>query len=247
MFMNNNQTIEKLRKMRINAMAELHMQHVKNNQITDVTPDDYLAMLTDHEWEDRQNKKVQRLLKQAGFRQNASLSDVSYNENRNLDKNMFQRLSSLDFIARKENLILTGPSGVGKSYLAQALGHQACMLEYKVFYTITSRLFKRFKLSKVDGTYMKALNKLSKMDVLILDDFGLQSFDNHDREIMMDVIDDRHNRKTTIVSSQIPVSFWYDIIGEGTIADAILDRLVNSSHRIDLKGESLRKGILKTV
>src|SRR6056297_2044348 len=245
MFMNNNQTIKKLRKMRINAMAELHMQHVKNNQITDVTPDDYLAMLTDHEWEDRQNKKVQRLLKQAGLRQNASLSDVSYNENRNLDKNMFQRLSSLDFIARKENLILTGPSGVGKSYLAQALGHQACMLEYKVFYTITSRLFKRFKLSKVDGTYMKALNKLSKMDLLILDDFGLQSLDNHDREIMMDVIDDRYNQKSTIVSSQIPVSVWYDIIGEGTIADAILDRLINSSHRIDLNGDSLRKDILK--
>src|SRR6056297_698347 len=243
--MSNNQTIEKLKKMRINAMAELHLQHVKNNQLTDVTPDDYLALLTDHEWEERQNKKIQRLLKQAGFRQNASLSDVSYNENRNLDKNMFQRLSSLDFIARKENLILTGPSGVGKSYLAQAIGHQACMLEYKVFYTITSRLFKRFKLSKVDGTYMKALNKLSKMDVLILDDFGLQSLDNHDREIMMDVIDDRYNQKSTIVSSQIPVSVWYDIIGEGTIADAILDRLINSSHRIDLNGDSLRKDILK--
>ena len=171
--MNNNQTIEKLKKMRINAMAELHLQHVKNNQLTDVTPDDYLALLTDHEWEERQNKKIQRLLKQAGFRQKATLAEVSYSESRNLDKNMFQRLSSLDFMARKENIIFTGPSGVGKSYLAQALGHQACMMEYKVFYTITSRLFKRFKLSKVDGTYMKELNKLSKMDLLILDDFGL--------------------------------------------------------------------------
>ncbi len=243
--MNNNQTVEKLRKMRINAMSELHMQHVENNQLTDVTPDDYLAMLTDHEWEDRQNKKVQRLLKQAGFRQGATLSDVSYSENRDLDKNMFQRLSSLDFIARKENIILTGPSGVGKSFLAQALGHQACMSGYKVLYTVTSRFLKRFKLSKVDGTYMKELNRISKMDVLVLDDFGLQSFDKQDRETLMDVIDDRYNQKTTIVSSQIPVSVWYDIIGEGTIADAILDRLVNSSHRIDLKGDSLRKGILK--
>jgi len=244
--MNNNQTIEKLRKMRINAMADLHMQHVKNNQLSQVTPDDYLALLTDHEWEDRQNKKIQRLLKQAGFRENATLADVNYSQSRNLDKNMFQRLSSLDFIGRKENLIFTGPSGVGKSYLAQALGHQACMMEYKVLYSITSRLFKRFKLSKVDGTYMKELSKLSKMDVLILDDFGLQSLDKHDRETLMDIIDDRHNQKTTIVSSQIPVSAWYDIIGEGTIADAILDRLVNTAHRIDLKGDSLRKGILKT-
>ena len=244
--MNNNQTIEKLKKMRINAMAELHLQHVKNNQLTDVTPDDYLALLTDHEWEERQNKKIQRLLKQAGFRQKATLAEVSYSESRNLDKNMFQRLSSLDFMARKENIIFTGPSGVGKSYLAQALGHQACMMEYKVFYTITSRLFKRFKLSRVDGTYMKELNKLSKMDLLILDDFGLQSLDKHDRETLMDIIDDRYNQKSTIVSSQIPVSVWYDIIGEGTIADAILDRLINSSHRIDLNGDSLRKGILKT-
>jgi DNA replication protein DnaC len=244
--MNNNQTIEKLKKMRINAMAELHLQHVKNNQLTDVTPDDYLALLTDHEWEERQNKKIQRLLKQAGFRQKATLAEVSYSESRNLDKNMFQRLSSLDFIARNENIIFTGPSGVGKSYLAQTLGHQACMMEYKVFYTITSRLFKRFKLSRADGTYMKELNKLSKMDVLILDDFGLQSLDKHDRETLMDIIDDRYNQKSTIVSSQIPVSVWYDIIGEGTIADAILDRLINSSHRIDLNGDSLRKGILKT-
>jgi len=244
--MSNNQTIEKLKKMRINAMAELHVQHVKNNQLTDVTPDDYLALLTDHEWEERQNKKIQRLLKQAGFRQKATLAEVSYSESRNLDKNMFQRLSSLDFIAREENLIFTGPSGVGKSYLAQALGHQACMMEYKVFYKITSRLFKRFKLSRVDGTYMKELNKLSKMDLLILDDFGLQSLDKHDRETLMDIIDDRYNQKSTIVSSQIPVSVWYDIIGEGTIADAILDRLINSSHRIDLNGDSLRKGILKT-
>ena len=243
--MNNNQTIEKLRKMRINAMAELHLQQVKNNQLMDVTPDDYLALLTDHEWEERQNKKIQRLLKQAGFRQKATIADVDYQAGRQLDKNMFQRLSSLDFIARNENIIFTGPSGVGKSYLAQALGHQACMMEYKVVYAITSRMFKRFKLSKVDGTYMRELNKLSKADVLILDDFGLQSLDKHDRETLMDIIDDRYNQKTTIVSSQIPVSTWYDIIGEGTIADAILDRMVNSSHRIDLNGPSLRRDILK--
>ncbi len=116
----------------------------------------------------------------------------------------------------------------------------------KVLYTNTARLFTRFKLSKSDGTYIKELNKLQKVDLLILDDFGLQAFDNHAREILMDVIDDRYNKFSTIVSSQIPVSVWYDIIGEGTIADAILDRIVNSSHRIDLKGESLRKGILKT-
>jgi DNA replication protein DnaC len=243
--MNNNQTIEKLKQMRLGAMAQLHHQYVNNNQLTDTTADEYLALLTDHEWEDRQNRKIDRLFKQANFRQKASLAEVNYSSSRNLDKNMFVRLGSLDFITRKENVILTGASGVGKSYLAQALGHQACMMEYKTVYSNTARLFKKLKLSKVDGTYLKELNKLLKADLLILDDFGLQAFDNHARETLMDIIDDRYNKTSTILSSQIPVSAWYDIIGEGTIADAILDRLVNSSHRIDLKGESLRKGVLK--
>lgn len=243
--MNNNQTIEKLKQMRLGAMAQLHLQHVKNNQLNDVTADEYLALLTDHEWEDRQNRKIDRLFKQANFRQKASLAEVNYSSTRNLDKNMFVRLGSLDFITRKENVILTGASGVGKSYLAQALGHQACLMGYKTVYSNTARLFKKLKLSKIDGTYLKELNKLVKADLLILDDFGLQAFDNHARETLMDIIDDRYNKTSTILSSQIPVSAWYDIIGEGTIADAILDRIVNSSHRIDLKGESLRKGVLK--
>lgn len=243
--MNNNQTIEKLKQMRLSAMAEMHLQHVKNNQFNKVTPDEYLALLTDHEWEDRQGKKISRLLTPASFRQKATIADVSYSENRNLDKNMFNRLSTLDFMKKNENIIITGASGVGKSYLAQALGNQACMMGYKTLYYNTARLLARLKLSKVDGTYIKELTKLAKADLLIIDDFGLQAFDNHAREALMDIIDDRFNKTSTIVSSQIPVSVWYDIIGEGTIADAILDRLVNSSHRIDLKGESLRKGILK--
>lgn len=243
--MNNNQTVEKLRQMRISAMADLHQQNVKSNQLVNLTADEYIGLLTDHEWEDRQQKKINRLLNQAGFKQKASIAEVSYAETRNLDKNMFNRLETLDFIKKSENIILTGPSGVGKSFLAQALGYQACLMGYKVVYSNTARFFTRLKLAKVDGTYIKELQKLLKVNLLILDDFGLQAFDNHARETLMDIIDDRYNSKSTIVSSQIPVSSWYDIIGEGTIADAILDRLVNSSHRIDLKGESLRKGILK--
>ena len=243
--MNNNQTIEKLKQMRLGAMAQLHHQYVNNNQLNDITADEYLALLADHEWEDRENRKIDRLFKQANFRQQASLAEVNYTSSRNLDKNMFNRLGTLDFMTRKENVILTGASGVGKSYLAQALGHQACTMGYKTIYTNTARLFKKLKLGKVDGTYLKELNKLLKADLLILDDFGLQAFDNHARETLMDIIDDRYNKTSTILSSQIPVSAWYDIIGEGTIADAILDRIVNSSHRVDLKGESLRKGVLK--
>lgn len=243
--MNNNQTIEKLKQMRLGAMASLHLQHIKDNRLESLTADEYLALLTDHEWDHRQNRKIDRLLTQANFRQKANLTDVNYTQNRNLDKNMFTRLGTLDFMNRKENIILTGASGVGKSYLAQALGHEACMMGHRTIYSNTARLFKKLKLSKMDGTYLKELKKLLKADLLILDDFGLQAFDNHARETLMDIIDDRYNKSSTILSSQIPVSAWYDIIGEGTIADAILDRIVNSSHRIDLKGESLRKGVLK--
>ena len=245
--MNNEQTIEKLKQMRLGAMAQLHLQYIRDNGVADITADEYLALLTDHQWEDRQNRKIQRLLKQAGFAQTANLAEVNYAQQRNLDRNMFARLGTLDFMARKENIILTGASGTGKSYLAQALGHQACMMEHRAIYANTARLFKRLKLCKVDGTYLKELDKILKTDLLILDDFGLQSFDNHAREALMDIIDDRYNKASTIIASQIPVSAWYDIIGESTIADAILDRIVNSSHRLDLKGESLRKGIIKNA
>lgn len=199
--MNNNETIEKLKHMRLGAMAELHDQHVKSNQFNDITPDEYLALLADHEWEYRQNKKVDRLIQQSQFRQKATVEEVNYAESRNLDKNMFHRLSTLDFMGKNENIILIGASGVGKSYLAQALGHQACITGKKVYYTNTSRLLAKLKLSKVDGTYIKELRKLSKIDLLILDDFGLQAFDNHAREALMDIIDDRHKQSYRILSN----------------------------------------------
>lgn len=243
--MNNNQTIEKLQQMRLSAMAQLHRQQLENNQYSNQTPDEYLALLTDHEWEHRYNRKIQRLIKQSGFRQKAWVEEVQYDNARNLNKNMFQRLATLNFMLKSENLIITGPSGVGKSYLAQALGYQACFQEKKVYYSPTARLFNRLKLSKLDGTYIKEIQKLNKVHLLILDDFGLQAFDNFARDTLMDLIDERFGQSSTIIASQLPVSAWYEIIGENTIADAILDRIVNSSHRIDLKGESLRKGILQ--
>ena len=242
--MNNNQTIEKLKQMRLTAMAQLHGQYVENHQYSECSADEYLALLTDHEWENRYNRKIQRLIQQANFRQKASVEEVSYKDGRHLDKNMFQRLATLGFIAKKENLIITGSSGVGKSYLAQALGYQACFQEHKVLYSTTARLLNRLKLSKLDGTYLKEIQKLNKVQLLILDDFGLQAFDNFARETLMDIIDERFANTSTIIASQLPVSTWYEIIGESTIADAILDRIVNSSHRIQLQGESLRKGII---
>lgn len=242
--MNNNQTVEKLRTMRISAMAELHLSQLKTNQTVQHTADEYLALLTDHEFESRHNKKVERLINTARFKQSASIAEIDYATQRNLEKNMFQRLANLEFLKQKQNIILTGASGVGKSYLAQAIGNQACMMAHRVAYHTTARLLNKLKLAKLDGTYHRELKKLLKIDLLILDDFGLQAFDNQARESLIDIIDDRFNKCSTIVASQLPVSIWYEIIGEGTIADAILDRIVNSSHRIDLKGHSMRKGII---
>ncbi|MTH31093.1 ATP-binding protein [Myroides pelagicus] len=239
--MDNNQTIEKLKAMRLNDMALLHDRHLQDNTITSFTIDEYIALLTDHEYENRQNRKIERLIKQAGFRQNASIADINYTHHRDLDKNAFNRLTTLDFIRKKQNVILTGVSGVGKSYLAQALGHQACLMEYKVLYFNTANLFNMLKSSKVDGTYLREIKKILKCDLLILDDFGLQPFDNLIREALFDIVDQRYNQASIILASQIPVSAWYPLIGENTIADAVLDRIVNSSHRINLTGDSMRK------
>jgi len=181
--------------------------------------------------------------KQTQIHYSKSMVEVNFN---NVRIAIHERVFSKGiYITKKENIIITDPSGVGKSYLSQAMGHQACLAELKVIYTNTARLFTRLKLAKVVGTYLKEIYKLNKTDLLILDDFGLQAFDNFARETLLDIIDERFNKCSTKVSSQLPVSTWYDIIGEGTIADAILDRLVNSSHRIDLTGQSMRKGILK--
>lgn len=183
----NNQTIEKLKSMRLGAMARLHQQNIELNKNMDMTCDEYLAMLTDHQWEERENNKTERLIKQACFRQKANLADIKYNSDRNLDKNMFVRISTLDFISHRQNIIVVGASGVGKSYISQALGYQACINGIKTMYTLTSRLFKKLKLAKVDGSYLRELDKINKMELLILDDFGLQAMDRQDRETLMDI------------------------------------------------------------
>lgn len=244
--MNNYQTIEKLKQLRLKAMADLHHQNIHQQQLSSFTADEYLALLIDHEWEDRQQKKLNRLLRAASFKQLATVVEVDYVHHRNLDKNAFIRLCTLSFLQRKENVIITGPAGVGKSYLAQTLGNQACIQGLKVRYSGCARLLSELRLAKADGTYPKELRKLQRTHLLILDDFGLQAIDNTAREILMDIVDDRYNEASTVLCSQIPVSAWHATIGEGTIADAILDRIVNSSHRIDLNGDSLRKLKLKT-
>jgi DNA replication protein DnaC len=206
-----------------------------------MTGDELVSMLVESEWDDRNNRRIERHQRNARFRYKANLEQLHFDISRNLDKNLVMRLAECSFINRHENVLVTGSTGIGKSYIASALGNQACTLGFRVLYTNSSKLFSKLKMAKADGSYLKEIARIEKQDLLILDDFGLQPFDNYSRAALMEIIEDRHGKRSTIIASQLPVPQWHDIIGEETVADAILDRIVHDAHRIDLKGESLRK------
>ena len=233
--------------MRLQGMAESHYTNTQNNLYQDYTIDSYTSMLIDQEWEYRQNQKMENLIRTARFKEVASIKNIDYSAKRNLDKNNFERLSTLDFIKNKENIIITGATGTGKSYLAQALGYQSCITLHKTLYFNTSKLMEKVRIARLEGAYTKFINTIEKSDLLILDDFGLFEFDNITRQALMDIIESKYDRSSIIITSQIPVNKWHELIGEGTIADAILDRIVYSSHRINLEGESLRKNKMKQM
>lgn len=239
--MNTNTTIEKMRHMRLKSMADIYHQSLQQNLYTDYTIDDYLSLLVDTEWESRQNKQISNLIAAAGFKQAAAATDIDYSSPRNLDKNNFERLLTLGFLHNRENLIIEGLTGTGKSFLAQCLGVRACQLLHKTLFFNCSRFFDQAKLARLDGSYPKFFNRLQKAALLILDDFGIATMDYENRKLLMDIIEDRYERASTIITAQIPVASWHVIIGDDTIADAVLDRLIFSSHRIELNGESLRK------
>lgn len=180
-------------------------------------------------------------MKNARFRYKAAVEQINFDTDREINKNHVLRLADCAFIDKKENVLITGSTGIGKSYIASAIGHQACSLGYKVMYEHTAKLFARLKMSKADGTYLKEITRMEKQDLLIIDDFGIQPLDQLSRTILMEIIEDRHGKRSTLFTSQVPVSQWYEVIGEQTIADAILDRIIHDAHRLELKGESMRK------
>lgn len=239
--MNNNATLEKIRELNLQGMYQCFHSALELGNHQNLTADELIAMLVDAEYNQRRNQRVKRNIQQARFRYNASVENVNYSTPRGLDKNLYMRLCDCSFIERSENVILTGPTGVGKSFLATALGHQACMMGMKVRYFNISKLFTTLKMSKADASYLKEISKLEKQNLLILDDFGLHPVEAALRLTLLDIIEDRHGKGSTIFVSQIPVNKWYELLGEQTVADAILDRVVHCSHRIELKGESLRK------
>lgn len=240
----NTQTLEQMKQLRLYGMQRAFNSTMQSENI-DYTNDEIIAYLLQSEWDDRLNRKIERLTKAARFRYRAVMEDIDYHHERHIDKNKVQRFAACDFIKNKENILITGSTGVGKSYMASAIGHQACSLGYKVMYFNTHKLFTKLRTSKADGSYSREINKIEKQDLLILDDFGLRALDSINRNYFMEIIEDRHGKRTTIIASQLPVEAWHQIIGEQTIADAILDRLVHSAHRIDIKGESMRKKLRK--
>jgi len=239
--MNQTATMQKLEEMRLNGFARVYRKMQETGMNKDFTIDEIIAHLVQAEWDERYNRRLERLVSNAKFRYQATMEQIDYNAKRNLDKVLMLRLSSCEWINKKQNVIISGSTGLGKSFLASALGQQACQEGFKVYYRNCSKLFDELKISKADGSYIKEINRIEKLDLLILDDFGLKPLDGNQRLILLELLEDRHGKRSTIITSQLPVKNWYEVINEPTIADAILDRLVHSSHRIELDGDSLRE------
>jgi len=232
--MNNNSTLEKIRDLKLAGMYQSFKLSIETREHENLTADEMIAMLIDAEYNYRSNLKMN--IKRACFRYNATVEQVNYSVQRGLDKNLYLRLADCSFIQRSENVIFTGSTGVGKSWLASALGHQACLMGHKVRYFNMSKLCSSLKMSKADASYLKEIRRLEKHELLNLDDFGLHPIDAALRLALLDIIEDRHGKRSTIFVSQIPVIKWHELLGEQTVADAIMYRVVHTSHRIDLKG-----------
>jgi len=227
--------------MKFYGMHNAFKSAIETGKLDSYTIDQFTSHIVQSEWDDRHNRKIERNLKNARFKYNAQIEQLIFDDRRNLDKNQLYRLTEFEFIKKAENILITGSTGAGKSYLASAIGHQACIEGYRTLYFNTSKLFAKLKMAKADGSYLKELARLERHQLLILDDFGLQTMDKQNRMALLEIIEDRHEKGAIIFTSQLPVNEWYEIIGEKTVADAIMDRLVNNAQRVEITGESMRR------
>ncbi len=235
-------TIEnQLRQLRLQGMLITWTAMRETRQHHQLDFEQGLEMLLQAEQQDRTNRRFERLQKSAKFRYQATVEELSLDTSRGINTSQITDLTTGNYLKKGESVLITGSTGCGKSFLASAFGHQACSQGNKVLYFNTQKLLMQTKMSRIDGSFLKLFEKLGKANLLILDDFGLSHLDKQQQMDLMEIIEDRHNVSSTIIASQLPVGSWYEVIGEATIADAILDRLVHTSHRIELKGESLRK------
>ncbi len=232
---------ERLLALGLTGMAKALEQQRRQPDIAALGFEDRLALLIERETTERESKRLVARLRFAALRQEAVVEDVDLHAPRGLDRALFQKLAAGDWIDRKQNLLIIGPTGVGKSWIACALGHKACRDDRSVVYHRVPRLLEALALARGDGRHARLLKTISRVQLLILDDWGLAPLTGEQRRDLLEIMDDRHGRASTIVTSQLPVEHWHEVIGDPTIADAVLDRLVHNAHRLLLKGESLRK------
>ncbi|NQY37297.1 MAG: ATP-binding protein [Alteromonadaceae bacterium] len=236
------QTILQLRQLKLSGMANaLTSQIEQPGTYEGLAFEDRLQLLADSESQDREHRKQQRLLKAAKFKLAANGQNIDYLHPRGLKQSMMASLLHCDWLNKSQNLLITGPCGTGKTYIACALGHTGCLKGYSVKYYRISRLMLALTQAKADGSYSRALQALAKVDLLILDDWGMETLTTQQRSDLLDIIDARHEQGSIIIMSQLPVVKWHALIGEATYADAIMDRLIHRAQRFELKGESMRK------
>jgi DNA replication protein DnaC len=235
------QTREHLHTLRLTGMLQALDEQLEQPAMAELSFEERLAILVDREVLYRENRRLERLLRAAKLRVSACVEDINYRHPRGLEKPRMASLIALEWIRQSLNLCLTGPTGSGKTWLACAFGNEACRRGFSVRYLRLPRLFEMLRISHGDGSYTKLMNQLLKTDLLILDDWGIQKVSAAQRNDLMEVIEDRHGRRSTLIASQLPTDHWHEYIGEATIADAILDRLLHGAHRINLTGESMRK------
>jgi len=234
-------TLDKIEQLRLFGMAKALREQFQNQAATTLSFEERLGLLIDREMSERENKRLATRLRTAKLRVSAAVEDIDFRQPRGLDKSLVLSLASNQWITEHHNLLIIGPTGVGKSYLACALSHKACRDGHVVLYQRLPRLLEELALSHHDGRYRKLMKSLLKADLLILDDFGLAPLTTDQQRDLLEIIDDRYDRRSTLVTSQLPVRHWHDILADPTLADAILDRLVHNAYKIELKGESMRK------
>ena len=235
-------TAEKLSDLRLHALARAWQAQQEDASMDDLAFDERLAMLVEAEWLDRQNKKLERAMKEAKLRiSSACVEDIDYANERKLDRKTIRELTPCRWVESHRNVVITGATGVGKTYLACAFAHQACRKGYRAMYRRTPRLFDELRLARADGTYPRLLARFARMDVIVIDDWGLAPLQDVERRDLLEIMEDRYELRSTIWTSQIPIANWHDHVGDPTIADAICDRLLHNAHRIVLQGPSRRK------
>jgi DNA replication protein DnaC len=236
-----NHSHERLLALRLIGMAKAFDDQLRHPDIDKLSFEQRLGLMIDREVTERENRRLVTRLKFASLRQTAVIEDIDLRASRGIDRSFLAKLVDGDWISRKQNLLITGATGTGKSWIACALGHKACRNNRSVLYHRLPRLFEALTLARGDGRYARLLKALSRVDLLILDDWGIAPLTGEQRRDLLEVVDDRHQRGATIITSQVPVEHWHEVIADPTIADAVLDRLVHNAHRLELKGDSMRK------